>query len=108
MDLDYATTGTTTTTSTGISNGYVYVDGGLTVIEKIKGGKDMMGLYEVYVVETKKQLFAVDQIIAKEARIAERKTNIPDDYNLDDCVFFTKLIGEWESKKPKEVKIVKE
>lgn len=70
--------------------------------------KDMMGLYEVYVVNKKLGKQANDVVVAKDDRIAERKVVLPGDWNLDDLVFFTRLIGEWKSEKPQKVKIVKE
>jgi len=79
------------------------------MIKKInERSKDMMGLYEVFVVDKKKGLVVGDTIIAKDERIAERKIVFPGDWNLDDLVFFTRCIGQWKSEKPQKVKIVKE
>lgn len=92
--------------------GNTSINGDLTVTGKIKGGKDMMGLYEVNVVDTKKneevaeniRVIARDEDKAKMMALGE----IGKIFNIDNCTFFVRCIGQWESKKPKEVKIVKE
>ena len=110
------------TTATEISNGYVYVVNPVSLYDYegydemgnpkniIKEDKDMMGLYEVYVVDTKKgKLLIHNDIVAKNEDKAKLRvamghgTDIPDDVE-----FFVHCIGTWESRKPKEVKIVKE
>ena len=74
------------------------------------GEKDMMGLYEVYVVDTKKNTkVLVNDIIAKnEERAKMTVCNGFDAPVPEECEFFVRCIGQWESRKPKEVKIVKE
>jgi len=91
-----------------VSNTNTLIDGNLKVTGKIIGGNDMMGLYEVFVVNKKRSFIVGDTIIAKDERIAERKVIFPGDWNLDDLVFFTRCIGQWKSEKPQKVKIVKE
>ena len=78
-----------------------------------KGGeKDMMGLYELDIVDTKKHKlieYAVRRIARGEIKA---KMMVAKDYNLDleneYLEIFVRCIGQWESRKPKEVKIVKE
>ena len=118
---EYTATGNVTISSdiaTGISNGYVYVDNmaklypmpepgdGITIKNERSG--NMMGLYEVYVVNKKLNLHAKNAVIAKDDRIAERKIGFPEAWDLDNLVFFTRCIGEWKSEKPQKVKIVKD
>ena len=120
---EYAITGSimiSSNTTTGISNGYVYVDNmaklypmpelgdGITI--KNERSKDMMGLYEVYIVETKTpKVLESDTVIAKNEERAKIKVAVRfGEYDSDYIEFFVRCIGQWESKKPKEVKIVKE
>lgn len=77
-----------------------------------KGGeKDMMGLYQVYIVDTKKNIVLhTPVIIAKSEDRAKMKAVKLDDIDMDNDYIevFVDLVGQWGSKKPKEVKIVKE
>lgn len=81
-------------------------------VNKLKEANKMaqMGLFEVYVVDAKKgKLLIHNDIVAKNEDKAKLRvamghgTDIPDDVE-----FFVRCIGTWESRKPKEVKIVKE
>jgi len=74
------------------------------------GEKDMMGLYEVYVVDTKKgKLLFHNDIVAKSEDKAKLRVAMGQSPDIpDDVEFFVNCIGQWESKKPREVKIVKE
>lgn len=80
--------------------------------EKInERSKDMMGLYEVYVVNTKTQSVHHQKVFAKDevgARVKALRTADPIGFPDDNVEIFVNLIGQWEDKKPKEVKIVKE
>lgn len=86
------------------------IDGNLKVTGKIKGGNDMMGLYEVNVVDTKKNEEVAENIrvIAKDEDGAKMMAleEIGKTLDINRVVFFVRCIGTWESKKPKEVKIV--
>ncbi len=82
------------------------------IMKNKKKDKDMMGLYRVYAVDTKlnEELGEV-RVIAKTSQRAVMKSQnkfIDDAADNDDIEFWTELVFEWESKKPKEVKIVKE
>jgi len=75
------------------------------------GEKDMVGLYEVTVVNTKTNEFILKHtVVAKDATRAQMKTVRRQDIDItnDDIKFFVRMVCEWESKKPKEVKVVKE
>ena len=90
-----------------------YTTSGLADFMINKGGeKDMMGLYELDIVDTKKHKlieYAVRRIARGEIKA---KMMVAKDYNLDleneYLEIFVRCIGQWESRKPKEVKIVKE
>jgi len=91
--------------------GNTNINGDLKVTGKIIGGNDMMGLYEVYVVNTKKQNVHHQKVFAKDevgARVKALRMADPIGFPDDDVEIFVNLIGQWTSKKPKEVKIVKE
>ncbi|KKN72805.1 hypothetical protein LCGC14_0406600 [marine sediment metagenome] len=83
-------------------------------VNKLKEANKMaqMGLYEVNVVNTKKNEEVEENIrvIAKDEDRAKMValTEIGKSFDIDNCEFFVRCIGQWESKKPKEVKIVKE
>ena len=74
--------------------------------------KEMMGLYEVAAINTKTNEFFCDKFIAKTSGSAERKLikEYPeiDKWDEDYLLIYHQIIHEWESRKPKEVKIVKE
>lgn len=75
-----------------------------------KEDKNMMGLYEVTAINTKenKELFC-NRVIANSEDKAKIKAAKGFDKDIPDEVeFFVCLVGQWEEKKPKEVKIVKE
>lgn len=76
------------------------------------GEKDMMGLYEVYVVDTKaKHVVTNDRVIAKDADKAKLSVAAklsPQSEFPENLEFFVRCIGEWRDERPKEVKIVKE
>ena len=79
-----------------------------------KGGeKDMMGLYEIYGVDTKRNVL-VDRLtfVAKDETKAKMKflhnSSLGNNVDADNLELFTLLIGEWKDEKPREVKIVKE
>jgi len=100
-----------------LMEGNTKINGDLTITGEIKGGeKDMMGLYEVYVVNTKKEggvpylIFAKNEDTAKLkcARKALHAGVGELDEEENDLEYFVRCIGQWKSKKPKEVKIVKE
>jgi len=92
--------------------GNTNINGDLKVTGKIIGGNDMMGLYEVNVVDTKKNEEVAENIrvIAKDEDRAKMValTEIGKSFDIDNCEFFVLCIGTWESKRPKEVKIVKQ
>lgn len=77
--------------------------------EEVK--KDMMRLYQVYIVDTKKNIVLhTPTIIAKSEDKAKMKAVRLGDVDVENeyIEIFVQVVGEWESKKPKEVKIVKE
>lgn len=82
------------------------------IMKNKKEDKDMMGLYEVAIVNTKTKEFFCDKFIATSNSSAERRMfkEFPETMNWDDdyVKVFTHCIAEWEDKKTKEVKIVKE
>lgn len=83
-------------------------------VKKLKEANKMaqMGLYEVNVVDTKKNEEVAENIrvIARDEDKAKMValTEIGKSFDIDNCTFFVRCIGVWEDKKPKEVKIVKE
>jgi len=105
-------------TGTALDPGYVLrvdgqalINGDLTVSGQIKEVKNMMGLYDVYVVDTKKgKVIIHNEVVAKDEDKARIRVAIGHTIDLvpDSIEFFVRCIGTWEDKKPREVKIVKE
>jgi len=90
-----------------------YTTSGLADFMTNKGGeKDMMGLYEIDVVDTKKHEIIESGMMTIAKDETRAKMRVAKTYNLDldneYLEFFVRCIGQWESRKPKEVKIVKE
>ncbi len=86
-------------------------------VNKLKEANKMaqMGLFEVYVVDTKNRKYMSNVLIAKDESAAKLKQAqglqrwLDDNkVNEDFIEYFVRAIGVWEDKKPKEVKIVKE
>lgn len=93
-------------------DGQTLINGDLTVSGQIKEVKDMLGLYEVYVIDTKaKHIVTNDRLIAKDedkAKLQVAASLNPQSDFPENLEFFVRCIGQWEDKRPKEVKIVKE
>lgn len=90
-----------------------YTTSGFADFMTNKGGeKDMMGLYEVAVVNIKTNTqLGTETAIAKTEDGAKLKViGLLDIFHEepDELEFFVRCVGQWESKRPKEVKIVKE
>jgi len=82
------------------------------MIKKInERSRDMMGLYEIYVVDKKNKVFVgketvISDDIARAIMIATKRMEV--DVENENLTMEAKMIMQWESKKPQEVKIVKE
>jgi len=84
-------------------------------VKKLKEANKMaqMGLYDVNAVDMKKAIaFDRFRVIAKDESQAKLKAaklfGNEVDLGDDNVVVFVQLLGQWQSEKPKEVKIVKE
>ena len=86
-------------------------------VKKLKEANKMaqMGLFEVYVVDTKNRKYMSNILIAKDESAAKLKQAqglqrwLDDNkINEDFIEYFVRTVGIWKDKKPKEVKIVKE
>ncbi len=82
-------------------------------VKKIKEANKMaqVGLYEVYVVDKKNKVFVgkesvISDDIARAIMIATKRMDI--DVENENLAMEAKMVMQWESKKPKEVKIVKD
>jgi len=92
--------------STGLHYGTIIMD---DLINE-GGEKDMMGLYEVIAVDTKKGVKLLhSDVVATDGDKAKMKVAFGFEKEVPEHVeFFVRCIGQWESRKPKEVRIVKE
>ena len=110
---DYVTYNDVVSSDTCSMLSTAYTASGLADFMTKKGGeKDMMGLYEVNVVDTKKNQEVLEnlRVIAKDEDKAKMfaVTELGKPLDIENHQFFVRCIGQWESRKPKEVKIVKE